>query len=588
MSEQEPDTGAPITQPRSLTKALESYSGRVPENDLVHMFVPLMREVAALHEVGRVASITPDSIVEKPDGTLALADPEGFPLVANAKALREVEPKANSTLNIVGNLEITKDNTKGTSVRDKAVAGEDDVIDRPLYITGYRAWEAVIGHRDERTDVFCMGQLLAALACDLDFESDSDLETFASARTNLFLLNTDLHPVVAALIENMTPLARKDRLGDLAAIATRLENYREEGASFDPERVLSGVSSIPDRRTAVLAHLRDRLFDLSRRNKLIHFRPTQASVNLTVASVPLVMRLESIRADQLCTWTGRFAKDVLSTKPQPLGRWLRFEDQTYLPSSLDRIIQQARRDRAEYGFSNLRLVVAFLNWTNLKDAPGEKINSPLLWLPVDVKKKKGVRDRYAMQASDNIAEFNPALRHYLKQLYDIDLPESVDLTQTSIEEVHADLKQQIHATEPGVTLDLATAPSIRLIHEKAVQRLRQYEKRRGSSRRSTIGRPDFSYDRDRYKPLGRTLFERHVVIKPLPQRQTLGLEMPAPRPDYMAGAPVVESEKYSLDKEDKGKFAWEIDCAQVTLAHFNYRKMSLVRDYSALVDQEAE
>ncbi|MGB3472918.1 MAG: AAA domain-containing protein, partial [Erythrobacter sp.] len=42
------------------------------------------------------------------------------------------------------------------------------------------------------------------------------------------------------------------------------------------------------------------------------------------------------------------------------------------------------------------------------------------------------------------------------------------------------------------------------------------------------------------------------------------------------------------DKEDKGKFAWEIDCAQVTLAHFNYRKMSLVRDYSALVDQEAE
>ena len=588
MSRQDSGNSAAPNASRSLSEALESYSGRVPENDLVHMFVPLMREVAALHEAGRVAWIKPETIIEKPDGTLALSEPEGFPIKVDTKALREVEPSAMSSLTIVGDIEVTKDNTKGTSVRDLAVASSDDEITRPLYVTGYRAWEALIGHHDERTDVFCMGQLLAALACDLDFESESDLGNFAACRTNLFRLNPGLHPVVAALIENMTPLVRKDRLGDLWAIATRLENYREDSATFDPERVLDGVSSIPDRRTAVLAHLRDRLFDLSRRNKLIHFRPTQASVNMTVASVPMVMRLELIRRGQLCTWSDRFAKDVLSTKPQPLGRWLRFEDQTYLPSSLDRIMQQARRDRAEYGFSNLRLVVAFLNWTNLKDAPNEKINSPLLWLPVDVTKKKGVRDRYTLRANDNVAEFNPALRHYLKQLYDIKLPATADLTETSIEAIHAQIKQQIHASEPGVTLDLVTAPSIRLIHEKAVQRLRQYEKRRGKGQKRSIGRPDFSYDRNDYKPLGWTLFEKHVVPKPLPQREALGLPMPAPRPDYVAGGPVKETEKYSLEKEDKGKFAWDFDCAQVTLAHFNYRKMSLVRDYSALIDGKFE
>lgn len=571
-------------EPVRLTKAMENYSGQIPENDLVHMFVPLMRQVAALHEQGRVADLKPDALVENLDGTLGLANPDGLPISTNLKMLRAIEPQANSSLNIVGDLEVTRDNTRGTSVRDKDVAGPDDEIDRPVYVSGYNAWEALLGHHDERTDVFCMGQLLAALACDLDFESENDIANFSAARTNLFRINPRLHPVVAALIENMSPLARRDRLGNLDAIAARLENYREEGVTFDPDRVLEGVTSAPDRRTAVLSHLRDRLFDLSRRNKLIHFRPTQASVNMTVASVPLVMRLESIRTDQLCTWGNRFAKDVLSTKPQPLGRWLRFEDQTYLPSSLDRILQQSRRDRAEYGFSNLRLVVAFLNWSNLKEGGGEKINSPLVWLPVDVKKKKGVRDRYTFQVHDTQAEFNPALRHYLRQLYDIDLPASVDLTETSIEDIHADLKAQIHATEPGVTLDLATAPSVKLIHEKAVQRLRQYEKRRGKGRMRAIGQPDFSYDRNNFKPLGRTLFERHVVVKPLPQRQSLGLPMPAPRPDYMSGAGVKETEAYSLEKADKGKFAWDIDCAQVTLAHFNYRKMSLVRDYTALVE----
>lgn len=575
-------------EPRPLTKAMESYTGRVPENDLVHMFVPLMRQVAALHAEGRVADINPDTVVENPDGTLALANPDGFPVIANHAMLRAIEPHTVSSLNIVGNLEVTRDNTKGTSLRDQSVATEDQEIDRPLYVSGYRVWEALIGHHDERTDVFAMGQLLAALACDLDFESESDLSNFATWRTNLFRINPGLHPVVAALIENMTPLTRRDRLGDLGAIATQLENYREDNGSLNAERVLDGISSIPDRRTAVLSHLRDRLFDLSRRNKLIHFRPTQASVNLTIASVPLVMRLESIREDQLCTWNSRFAKDVLTTKPQPLGRWLRFEDQTYLPPSLDSILQQSRRDRAEYGFSNLRLVVAFLNWANFKDAPNEKISSPLLWLPVEVSKKKGVRDRYTFQVLETEAEFNPALRHFLKQLYDIDLPASVDLTETTIEQIHADLKAQIQASEPGVTLDLTKAPSIRLIHEKAVQRLRQYEKRRGKTQRRSLGRPDFSYERGNYRPLGRALFEKHIVIKPLPQRATLGLPMPAPRPDFMSGASVVESEKYSLEKEDKGKFAWEIDCAQVTLSHFNYRKMSLVRDYSALIDAADE
>ena len=60
----------------------------------------------------------------------------------------------------------------------------------------------------------------------------------------------------------------------------------------------------PARRGVVLTHLRDRLFDLTRRNPLLHFRATARTLNLTQASVPLVLDVRSIRPAQLFTWGG--------------------------------------------------------------------------------------------------------------------------------------------------------------------------------------------------------------------------------------------------------------------------------------------
>ena len=178
-------------------------------------------------------------------------------------------------------------------------------------------------------------------------------------------------------------------------------------------------------------HLRDRLFDLSRRNRMLYFRPTNSTVNLTVASVPLVMDIKNIRIDQLCVWGGDFASEVLVGEKLTLGRWLRFEDQPYLPGSLDQIIQESRRDRAEYGFSQLSLVIAFLRWHNLKEFREERITTPLLLLPVELSRKKGVRDQYLVQAESGEAEINPVLRHQLHELYGIELPDSIDLRTTT-------------------------------------------------------------------------------------------------------------------------------------------------------------
>lgn len=579
------------TSPASLRQRLSEASFALPAEDLLHSMLPLMREVAALHQSGLVADLGDEAIVDNGDGRLALARPEGRAPELNERRIRAIQPHGATALRIVGEYRVTTDIEAGSQVEDLLTAGAASKEDgeerevKPVYLTGYRCWEQQAGHHDEQTDIFLIGLVLASLACGLDFNDETDVRRFSAEKANLFRLNRHLHPVIASLIGEMTALNRHERATDLAAAAKRLEEYREQPAGLDVERVLAETKGVPSRRAAVLTHLRDRLFDLSRRNRLIHFRPTQASVNLTVASVPMVIRLESIRPEQLCTWDGRFANEVLSGSKVALAKWLRFEDQVYLPSAFDRIIQETRRNRAEYGFSHLRLVVAFLHWHNLKDSPDERIHSPFLWLPVEVVKQKGVRDQYYLRATEGEAEFNPALRHFLRQLYDIRLPETVDLTQTSIEEIQADLAGQIRRSEPGVKLDLNTRPEIELIHQKAVHRLRSFQRRKDvRARTQGVQRPDYSYELDDYRPLGLALFEKYVKPSPLPQRIAVGAPMP-PRPDRMAATGEAEAMSYALAGGEGHRFSWEIDLTQVTLANFNYKKMSLVRDYNQLIEE---
>lgn len=554
----------------------------LPPDDLVHAMLGLFRQVADLHARGRVADIALDTVVELDDGQLALANPAGIEPTGKLKAIHDVQPQVSSALKLVGNYRITQDEERGTKVDDLSVLdGDEVVVESPVYITRLRNWEMVLGHHDEIGDVFQLGMVMASLACGLDPAEFDDVERFSLNRTNLFAIAPRLHPVIASLILEATELNRHQRATDVDGLARRLDTWRDQPTGIELERVLAGAGGVPGRRTAVLAHLRDRLFDLSRRNRLIHFRPTQSSINFTDASIPIVMRIESVRADSLCTWKGQFARDVLGGKGVPLGRWLRFEDQPQIPSQIDRIIQENRRNRNEYGFSSLRLTVAFLHWHNLKEAPEERISSPLLWLPVEVTRRKGVRDQYVLSCEDPVAEFNPALRHMLRQLYDIDLPETVDLSETSIEAVHQAIRAQIHESEPGVRLELQERPAIRLILQRAVQRVNRFNRRRSGNRETISAKADFNYSRDDYRPLGLALFEKFVKPDPLPQRLAAGGGH-TPKREFM----VAETEAASYGKAggEGHKFLWEVDLTQVTLTNFNYKKMSLVRDYNALID----
>ena len=88
-----------------------------------------------------------------------------------------------------------------------------------------------------------------------------------------------------------------------------------------------------------------------------------------MASVPLLLDYRNIKLEQLFVWHPELAATITEGAPMSLGKYLRFEDAPYIPGVLDKIISEARRDRAEFGFAQLRLVLCFLRWNNLKEAP---------------------------------------------------------------------------------------------------------------------------------------------------------------------------------------------------------------------------
>jgi len=501
--------------------------GGFETDDTLAALLPLMRQVLAAHEAGLVAPLRGiRDLTVTEHGAVMFAPARVASPQKNASRVDALQSPVSEAVEVVAESRRTADlDAASLTVSDLAVGAGDAAVTQPVFLPEYQSWEHAIGHHDELTDIFSLGLLLASVACGLDFTDPRDLELFSVNRTNLFVVHSRLNPVLASVIVQMTELNRHKRAPDLAQLISRLENYREQPAEFDFTH-LRGFeeSGLTGKRRLIQAHLRDRLFDISRRNRLIHFKATLQTLNLTVASVPLVLDYRNIRLEQLFVWHPALAAAIAEGAPMPLGKYLRFEDAPYISGVLDKIISEARRDRAEFGFSQLRLVLCFLRWHNLKETPEERIHSPLLLLPVELTKKKGVRDSYVLDPTTSEAEVNPALRHYLKELYGLNLLETVDLRETPLDQFCDALRAQIQASEPGVTLNKIDRPQIELIHEKARQRVDQYRRRMKLKARAPTraAKPAYSYDREDLRPLGLQLFLEKVRPTPLPLREAIG------------------------------------------------------------------
>lgn len=625
--------------------------GAYSTDDVIAAVLPLFRTVQALHDAALVAPFGDENALQVQTRTIIINTEAAHPELDAADRIATLFNGYNPHFEVVDKVKLLADQPEALNLR----IHHD--IHQPLhhaaYVPGYRSYEMLLGHHDQQTDIFCLGLVLASMALGINLYEPGGLDQLVAQRQHP-LRYKQLHPAIGTLITEMTELNRAHRTSDLQEAIHRLEHYRD----FDPEKQLDlaqvagwVMHDRSERQTFILNKLRNRLFDVSRRNRLLYYKPNTRFANLTISSVPMVLHHQSIRPELLFTWNPEIAEKITGMKDLSLNRYLRFEDHPYLPGILNKIRLEARKDVQEYGFSQLKLVVAFLKWHNLPEDPEETIFSPLLLIPVELKKKKQVGgDQYVLSITDNNAEVNPVLANQLRELYGIELPDLVDLEEMSLEQFYQLLQMQVEGANRGIVLQHMQKPRIKLIYKEAKDTVQQYQKKqpetqaaaeRKLSRAVTPPvaerRPDepedettpgnaalfidegaeapFAEDGDSKTPAD-VQAEQHE--SPLtedngpdipggiqPEEDDETSSMPETAGDIEAQAitgnpePVTptaerkpsrtstaeDHELFQLAEAEHNPYRWEFDSCHVVLGNFNYKKMSLVRDYNSAIDQ---
>ena len=270
--------------------------------------------------------------------------------------------------------------------------------------------------------------------------------------------------------------------------------------------------------------LRNRLFDYSRRNKLLYFKSSLKHLDLRVASFPTHLGNQDDISQNIILVNKEMASKIIQGKEFSLSKYISSSDNSFVLSILNRIRLQSNKDIHEYGFNQLKLAIGFLDWFDLKGTVSEKISSPLILLPVDLVRKKGVQDDFMIRFTESEAEINPVLAGKLKDLYNIVLPVSVDLSVSAIISLHQSIKKQIELSS-DVQLSLVDMPDVKRIIIESKQFHQKYNK----------PEKDISTTEDR------------------------------------------------ITEEDPK--LWGFDITRFVLGNFNYRKMSLVGDYDELMEK---
>jgi superfamily I DNA and/or RNA helicase/predicted DNA-binding WGR domain protein len=562
--------------------------GSIKSADFVAFVLPLLQEVQKIHETNEVAYILETEHVAFEQNRLQLNSVPNS-LIYENKSLFE-KPTSKSGLEVSGQLSSNSNLDDGITTYENLEIHTDveKPILKPVFLLDYQSWDYKLGHYDPLTDVFILGQYLASVAFGLDFTDKEDLELFVNNRKRLYFLNKQLHPTILNVIYEMTHLYREDRTANLVEVITKLEHYRE----YNPENYVDLTETegfrrqdVSERGQWILSKLKNRLFDISRRNKLLYFKERGSFLNLTVSSVPLLLDFQNINENDLLYWNESVQKKVIKQGKLKLNTFLEFEHNRYLAPVVNKIRLEARKNQNEYGFSQLRTVVAFLHWYNFKESTEERITSPLLLLPTSLVKKKGVRDQYDLKYETTEAEINPILSHFLKDLYSIDLPDFIDLETTSIEDLVKSVQAQIAKGGTGIILEWRDKPKIKLVHSIAKRNYNLKSKKLSNrSRGLNLRSFNYSYNQKDFRPLGLQIFNDRIRY----QNNALEYIINEDLSPNSAHA-VSEKKRTFYETDNRGEvnpYIWEVDTCNVTLGNFNYRKMSLVRDYNQIINAQ--
>ncbi|MGH7340778.1 MAG: DUF4011 domain-containing protein, partial [Candidatus Rokuibacteriota bacterium] len=208
-----------------------------------------------------------------------------------------------------------------------------------------------------------------------------------------------------------------------------------------------------DQVTANLDHWKRKLLDLSKRNRLLNFKPSKVSTVAVVDELPAeVFRILAVgrksmkflptdepddetevdatgEAEQLEEFE-RFTAptEIAEAADRHVDTWLQTRLATAkLDHSLRRITDQAASVLEEQGVNTLFLALGMLHWYEADDSD-ELRRAPLLLLPVSLT-RRAAGATYSLSAGEDDPVLNPALAEYLRGSLGIKLPDLPEVTE---------------------------------------------------------------------------------------------------------------------------------------------------------------
>lgn len=304
--------------------------------------------------------------------------------------------------------------------------------------------------------------------------------------------------------------------------------------------------------------LKNRLFDISRRNRMLYYKPNARFINLTQLSA---LSNNTSHSKNVFYWNDEIEKKVAKGNDIIISDYFSIEEYPNFKNVFNKIRLEANRNIQEYGFSSLRLVTTFLHWYNPQEDINERIFSPLVLIPVKLIKKKGLTEQYVLEIIETEAEINPVLVHLFKSLFNISLPEKIDLEKQSISDLYQIIQQQTTTTNSVSNLLFDVIPNVAQLIKDAENAIKNNFKKLISS--------EILEENDIQKAF-KLFIKQHPLLAFL--------------------VPNFENKKINNENlkfaNNKNVVNWEIDNCNIVLGNFNYKKMSLVSDYNEIIETE--
>jgi hypothetical protein len=205
-----------------------------------------------------------------------------------------------------------------------------------------------------------------------------------------------------------------------------------------------------------------------------------------------------------------------------------------------------------------------------------------------LKKKKGVKDQYSIEILSTIAESNPVLAYLLNDLYGIKLPDFINLEEITLRQFYELIVKQIQSSNSGIKLAYHDKPKIQLIHSIAKQTLAQFRKKlkQLSDRATTFKNISHSYTQDNFIPFGLEIYKKRVQPKFSSLEFLINEDIKMKASNFSGDSSSEGKNLFSLvnAENESDPYKWEFDVCNIVLGNFNYKKMSLVRDYNYAID----